>query len=193
MICDEEFENEELLKKHKGETLRMALLSSHYRQPLNWNDKTIEQAQKVLNKLYRALKNAEEINIDYEKLNDKVPINLIESLCDDLNTSKALADINEIAKKLSKEKNNDKKLVLKESLLAAGKIFGILENNPDQWLGIHQSGSEVDEDKINYLIEKRNKARKERDFNLADEIRNELNEMGIEIEDTSEKTIWKIK
>ena len=65
----------ELLKKHKGETLRMALLSSHYRQPLNWNDKTIEQAQKVLNKLYRALKNAEEINIDYEKLNDKVPIN----------------------------------------------------------------------------------------------------------------------
>ena len=183
----------ELLKKHKGETLRMALLSSHYRQPLNWNDKAIEQAQKVLNKLYRALKNAEEISIDYEKLNDKVPVNLIESLCDDLNTSRALADINEIAKKLSKEKNNDKKLVLKESLLAAGKIFGILENNPDQWLGIHQSGSEVDEDKINYLIEKRNKARKERDFDLADTIRNELNKMGIEIEDTSEKTIWKIK
>ena len=47
-------------------------------------------------------------------------------------------------------------------------MLGILENNPDQWLGIHQSGGKVDEDKINYLIEKRNKARKERDFNLAD-------------------------
>ena len=114
-------------------------------------------------------------------------------MCDDLNTSKALANINETAKKLSKESDLEIQKKLKSELLLSGKILGILQSSSEEWLGINKTNKDTDTKKIEGLIDSRNDARKQKNFNLADKIRLELKKMGVEIEDTHEKTIWKIK
>ena len=85
------------------------------------------------------------------------------------------------------------KLKYKHELLASGKVFGILQHSPKKWLGIGQIQDNLDGDYIDSLISKRNEARLSKDFGKADEIRNKLADMGVEIEDTPDGTIWKIK
>ena len=181
----------DLTKKHSGEVLRLALLSTHYRQPLNWNDEIINQCQTILDRLYRVLKSIEDIDCSNQ---DKKPsVNVLSALCDDLNTSKALAEINEIANKISKAEDDQKKAQLKSQLLSSTHLLGLLNDSPDNWLGYGKTNENVDEGSINQLINDRNAARSNKDYQKADEIRNQLNDMGIEIEDTPEGTIWKTK
>ena len=180
------------LDKYPGEVLRLALLSGHYRQSLNWTDESIEQAHSMLNRIYRNLKKVEDINIDKNNVN-LIPEKVLNCLCDDLNTPEALAELNDLVNKLSKASNNDEIKVYKEQILAVGDILGILQENPDKWLGIGQASNTVDASKIDGLIEERKLARESKDFARADEIRNELANMGIEIEDTPKGTIWRTK
>ena len=179
----------DLLKKYPGETLRLALISSHYRQPLNWNSKIIEQAQKNLDRIYRVLKDNENIIIDK---NIPASETIIEALCDDLNSSKALYEINLLADKLSKCDPSQKQK-LKSELIASGNILGILQDSPSSWLKYGTNINNIDSNIIEELIEKRKQARKDKNFSEADNIRLELNNMGIEIEDTKDKTVWRSK
>jgi len=183
----------DLIEKYNGEILRLTLLSSHYRQKLNWNEDVIMQSKKMLDKIYRVLNKTENLDIDINDKNKFIPEEFLDALCNDLNTSKALAVINNISKQLSKEVDVDKAKKLKLSLLSAGEIFGILKNDPKDWLGIKQSGNNINQSEIENLIEKRNLARKNKDFSSADKIRDDLSSMGIEIEDSSEGTTWKLK
>ena len=178
-------------EKYPGEVLRFALMSGHYRQSLNWTDKSIEQAHSTLNRIYRVLKKVEDVKIDENNVN-LIPNCVLECLCDDLNTPEALAKLNDIVNRLSKANTNDDKKLLKEQVIATANILGILNESPDNWLGIGKS-SGSDENEINQLIEDRNEARKLKDFNKADEIRSKLTSMGIEIEDTPSGTIWRKK
>ena len=178
-------------EKYPGEVLRFALMSGHYRQSLNWTDKSIEQAHSTLNRIYRVLKKVEDVKIDENNVN-LMPSSVLECLCDDLNTPEALAKLNDIVNRLSKANTNDDKKRLKEQVISTGNILGILNESPDNWLGIGKS-SGSDENEINQLIEDRNEARKLKDFNKADEIRSKLINMGIEIEDTPSGTIWRKK
>jgi len=178
-------------EKYPGEVLRFALMSGHYRQSLNWTDKSIEQAHSTLNRIYRVLKKVEDVKIDENNVN-LMPSSVLECLCDDLNTPEALAKLNDIVNRLSKANTNDDKKLLKEQVIATANILGILNESPDNWLGIGKS-SGSDENEINQLIEDRNEARKLKDFNKADEIRSKLTSMGIEIEDTPSGTIWRKK
>ena len=180
----------DLINKYNGEVLRLALLSGHYRQSLSWNDKTIHQAQTNLDRIYRVLKKTDDIQIDSELLSD-IPEQIVSALCDDLNTSKVIAQINDFAKKLSKSTNDKEKKELKIKLLSSGKIMGILNNSPDSWLGIGSVKDESNKDLIKELIDLRNMARAEKNFVKADEIRDKLKKMEIEIEDTPNGTIWK--
>ena len=178
----------DLVKEYPGEVLRLALISTHYRQPLNWNSSIIEQSQNILDRLYRILHTSE------SEIQESSPTSeIIEALCDDLNTSKALAEINSIANQLSKSNKADDKKALKSKLLASANLLGILQQNPAEWLGYSSLGKSVDEKLIQKLIDKRNKARFDKNFELADNIRLELNDMNIEIEDTPNGTIWKTK
>jgi cysteinyl-tRNA synthetase len=177
------------LKKYSGEVLRLALLSGHYRQSLNWTDESIEQAQSMLNRLYRILKKVEHVESKDEYISESV----IKCLCDDLNTPEALAAINKIANKLSKETDSSKISHLKGELLWSVNMLGILQESPDKWLGIGQADESTDSEKIEILIDKRKSARDSKDFSKADEIRQKLNSMGIEIEDTPDGTIWRTK
>ena len=180
------------LKKHDGEVLRLALLSGHYRQSINWTNDTIDQAKNILDKFYRVLNKVSDIKIDEEKIN-VCPEKVLSALSNDLNTSEALAELNEIAKKLSISKTKEDKIKYKTYLLAASNTMGILQKSPKKWLGIGQRNNNIDNDLIDSIISKRNEARNNKNFNEADSLRNQLSEMGIEIEDTSDGTIWRVK
>lgn len=178
--------------KYPGEVLRFALMSGHYRQSLNWTDKSIKQAYSTLNRIYRILKKVEDIKIDENNVN-LIPDSVLDCLCDDLNTPGALAKLNDIVNKLSKASSGTEKKELKEQVIAVSNILGILKESPDKWLGIGQSSDNNNVDNINKLIKDRNDARKSKDFKKADEIRNKLTGIGIEIEDTPDGTIWRTK
>ena len=177
----------DLVKKYPGEVLRLALLSTHYRQPLNWNPSIIDQSRNVLDRLYRVLNSSKVSVLDSTEPSPKV----VEALCDDLNTSIALAEINNLANQLSKANNEQDEVELKTKLISSANLLGILQQNPEEWLGYSKADDSINQEKIQELIDRRNIARTNRDFELADKIRSQLNEMNIEIEDTSDGTIWK--
>ena len=170
----------ELTQKYHGEVIRLALLSTHYRQALDWNDNVIYQAKKLLDKLYSLLNELNEVKEIKEPDND-----LIEILLDDLNTPGLLANINKLIKNAGSLEEGDKPY-LKSNLLLIGKVMGILEDQ-----SYNQISGEF-KDKVDSLIEDRSNAKKKRDFELADKIRSELIELGIEINDSPEGTTWKV-
>ena len=179
----------DLINTFPGETLRYALLSSHYRQPLNWNNALIKQSQKTLDRIYRILKENEKIKYD-----QNIPFddNVLEALTDDLNSVKALSEINKLAEKLSKSEKTEK-ILYKSKLLSSGRLIGILKNKPTIWLNYNTTNDNINMNEINKLIEKRDEARNKKDFTTADEIRNILYNMDIEIEDTKDGTKWRKK
>ena len=170
----------ELTQKYHGEVIRLALLSTHYRQALDWNDNVIYQAKKLLDKLYSLLNELNEVKESKEPDND-----LIEILLDDLNTPGLLANINKLIKNAGSLEEGDKPY-LKSNLLLIGKVMGILEDQ-----SYNQISGEF-KDKVDSLIEDRSNAKKKRDFELADKIRSELIELGIEINDSPDGTTWKV-
>ena len=170
----------ELTQKYHGEVIRLALLSTHYRQALDWNDNVIYQAKKLLDKLYSLLNELNDVEESKEPDND-----LIEILLDDLNTPGLMANINKLLKNAESLEEGDKPN-LKSNLLLIGKLMGILEDR-----SYNQISSEF-KDKVDSLIEDRSNAKKKRDFELADKIRSELIELGIEINDSPEGTTWKV-
>ena len=178
------------LENFDGEILRLALLSGHYRQSINWTNETINQSKNTLDKFYRILNKVLDIKVNDNDVS-KCPKNVLEALCDDLNTSKALAEVNNIAKKLSLAENLDEKIKYKTRLLASANVLGILQHSPKKWLGLGQIQDNLDSKQIEDLIIQRNEARKNKDFETADEIRDKLTKLGIEIEDTPNGTIWR--
>ncbi len=170
----------ELTQKYHGEVIRLALLSTHYRQALDWNDNVIHQAKKLLDKLYSLLNELNDVKESKEPDND-----LIEILLDDLNTPGLMANINKLLKNAESLEEGDKPN-LKSNLLLIGKLMGILEDQ-----SYNQISSEF-KDKVDNLIEDRSNAKKKRDFELADKIRSELIDLGVEINDSPEGTTWKV-
>ena len=141
----------------------------------------------MLDRLYRALKDLENIDV-YEDKNE-IEEKIIDGLYDDLNTPKVIAELNILTNGLNKADEKTKQKI-KFNLLEIGKIFGILQENPDTWLGYGKSKN-IDQDTIERLIKDRNEARRNKNFQMADSIRKKLKESGIEIEDTSDGTIWR--
>ena len=170
----------ELTQKYHGEVIRLALLSTHYRQALDWNDNVIHQAKKLLDKLYSLLNELNDVKESKEPDND-----LIEILLDDLNTPGLMANINKLLKNAESLEEGDKPN-LKSKLLLIGKLMGILEDQS------YNQISDEFKDKVDSLIEDRSNAKKKRDFELADKIRSELIDLGIEINDSPEGTTWKV-
>ena len=155
-------------------------MSTHYRQALDWNDNVIYQAKKLLDKLYSLLNELNDVKESKEPDND-----LIEILLDDLNTPGLMANINKLIKNAESLVEEDKPN-LKSNLLLIGKLMGILEDK-----SYNQISSEF-KDKVDNLIEDRSNAKKKRDFELADKIRSELIDLGVEINDSPEGTTWKV-
>ena len=182
----------DVLKSYDGETLRYFLISSHYRSPLNYSEANIKSAQSGLKRLYNALKglsiNTEDSSIgstDYE-------VKFNEALNDDFNTPMALSILFEIAKQINIERttNPEKAAALSSQLVKLGNYIGILEYNAEEYLKL---GSELSESEISKKIEQREAARNTRNFALSDQIRDELIELGIILEDSINGTSWRRK
>ena len=172
----------DLIQDHHGEVIRLALLSTHYRKGLDWNEKIIHQAKKLLNKIYIILDDLKNINITSS---DNSDFKAIATLLDDLNTPGLIAELNKIAKEYSSDAKDKEQI--KSKLMLIGSVLGIFQDK-----SFNQVSDEMQQ-KIEELIIKRENAKKDKNFDMADQIRNELNELGIEIKDTSDGTSWNVK
>lgn len=176
---------EEICEKFKPEAVRLSLLSAHYRAPLDWNDDLLTQSTKTLDRLYRALEAVWSENIE-----PKAPQSIIDALSDDLNTPLALAAIAELVKNANKAQTKEEKEQAFAELKGAGQMLGLLNLKPSEWFG---SASEDDDQKamIDALVAERTLARKEKNFARADEIRNKLNELKVEVTDGKDGVSWR--
>jgi cysteinyl-tRNA synthetase len=177
----------DLTDSNHGEVVRLALLSSHYRQALDWNEKVIHQARKLLDKLYSLLNQLK----DVDPLNDiNMSDKFISPLLDDLNTPGLIANLNKMVKDFYSI-SEDELPLFKSNLIRATNLIGVCQSSYLDWLSIKNKN--LDEDKINLLIAERLEAKKAKDFDRADQIRQELLDMNIEIKDGSKGTEWSIK
>ncbi len=178
----------ELLGSYRGEVLRFALLSAHYRSPLNFSVELLEQAQSTLDSLYNTLRAVEDIELDMDVPLADEPF--YAALNDDLNTPIAIAELHAIARDLNKADAADKPR-LKARMLAAGNLLGILAQEPEEWLQAAGAEGDITADEIEALIEERQQAKASKDFARADQIRDDLAAQGVVLEDSREGTKWR--
>ena len=170
----------DLVESYPGEALRLTLLSAQYRQPLDWTEDAIHQSKKLLDKLYAILHEVGDEVIPV----DIIPNQIMQALFDDLNTPRVFAELNALLK------SDLSKAELAGQLKAIGAVLGILQENPAIWLGFEKEG-DVDVTFIEDLLEQRKTARAEKNFARSDEIRDQLKDMGIVIEDTPDGAKWR--
>ena len=174
----------ELLTQHPPEALRYALISAHYRQPLEWSDALIEQSVRTLDRLYGTLRDLADVQAEAV-----IPAAVEAALDDDLNTPLALAELARIAGEARKAAVQEEKQRLKSELLGAGLALGLLQQEAADWFGRGASGD--DDVRIQALIDERNEAKKSRDFARSDAIRDQLAAEGVMLEDTAQGVRWK--
>ena len=178
----------ELVKTVPGEVIRLALLSAHYKQPLDWSAETLESARRMLDRLYGAVQGID-VPRDARAAAD-VPEALIAALEDDLNSPKAMSVFFGLAKDLNKATDAITKVQLAAQMYACGDLMGLLSSDPDAWFAGHVEG-EWSPEEIEALIEKRNAAKAAGDYASADAIRDELAGHHISIQDGREGTTWR--
>ncbi|TMJ33453.1 MAG: cysteine--tRNA ligase [Alphaproteobacteria bacterium] len=177
----------ELLVDWPGEVLRLNMLRTHYRQPIDWTAKGLEESQKILDEWYHAIG---DIPASAELAPDA---QVAEAVCDDLNTPNVLTRLHALASEIRASASDPHQVDLKRRLKAAGILIGILGHTEAEYLRSDPRRIALDERTINNLIDARAVARKRKDFKQADTIRDELADMGVEIEDRRDgSTSWKI-
>jgi cysteinyl-tRNA synthetase len=166
--------------KINGQVLRLALMSTHYKQPLDWNDELINYCQNTLNKWYES----------YIELSKQVmiPDEFLNPLYDDLNTPGYIANLHKLFEKSQKGDLKDK-----EIFTSACNFIGLLSDTKKKWVEFKKSKSEISEKEILSKVKERNEARDNKNYKLADKIRNDLLDKGVSIEDKDGKTTWKFK
>jgi len=171
---------DDLKNKVNGQVIRLALISAHYKQPLDWNDKLLTESEKTINKWYES----------YVDLKKKVliPQDYLSPLYDDLNTPGYIANLHKLFEKSQKGSTKDK-----EIFVTACNFIGLLNEDKNAWEKFKQNKSKISKQEIEKKIEERNIARKNKDYKEADNIRDELLDKGVLIEDKDDKTLWKFK
>jgi cysteinyl-tRNA synthetase len=179
----------DLVAKHPPEALRYALLSAHYRQPLEWSEAVIEQCVRTLDRLYGTLRDLAGVDAVA-----RIPASIERTLDDDLNTPQSLAVLNELARDARSllaagDADASRLATLKAELLGAGLALGLLQQSPAEWFS--RGAGDSDDARITALVEERTSAKKSRDFARADAIREQLAGEGILLEDTAAGVRWR--
>ena len=178
----------DLLQHYRGEVLRFALLSAHYRSPMNFSAELLEQAESTLGSLYSTLREVQDIELDVD-----VPLAgeaFYQALNDDLNTPVAIAEVHAMARQLHKASAGERP-VLKARILAAADLLGILQQDLQAWLQGGVAAGAISADAIAALIEERTQAKLAKNYARADEIRQELLAQGVVLEDSRAGTQWR--
>ena len=164
--------------KVSGQVLRLALISAHYKQPLDWNDKLLDDCQNTIDKWYNA----------YLPSNQDLEDEIIQPLYDDINTPGYIANLHKLYDKANKGNDADKQI-----FNSACNFIGLLQETKEEWLDYKKGKIDISETEIEKKIELRNKARADKNYAEADNIRDYLLDKGVLIEDKDGKTIWKFK
>ncbi|MDA9793610.1 cysteine--tRNA ligase [Candidatus Pelagibacter sp.] len=164
--------------KVSGQVLRLALISAHYKQPLDWNDKLLDDCQNTIDKWYNA----------YLPSNKELEDEIIQPLYDDINTPGYIANLHKLYDKANKGNDTDKQI-----FNSACNFIGLLQETKEEWLDYKKGKTDISETEIENKIELRNKARADKNYAEADNIRDYLLDKGVLIEDKDGKTIWKFK
>ena len=209
----------EILEKFHPESVRLFLLSNHYRSPIDFTDKNMSDAQSALDRFYTMMRRIDDlgdgeaenrdVHQQIKELSKKLSSGFKEAMDDDFNSARALGEIfeairvaNQILDSVQKEgKGCSKKdfKPLKDTFNDLGSVIGVLNLKAEEWFqntGTIDSREEekgLNPDEIEKLIQERNAARKAKDWNRADELRDRLSQMGVVLEDTDKGTQWKVK
>ena len=176
-----------LLQDAPGEAIRYALLSAHYRKPLDWSAAGLARAKHALDRLYLTL--SELPGPNEPECDAAMPEALVAALEDDLNTPKAFAELFALARAANADEGERSEF--KGQLLAGGSLLGLLRHDPETWLKTTGKG-EIDEAEVERLIELRAVARKAGNFEEADRIRDQLAAEGVILEDQPGRTRWRL-
>ena len=164
--------------KVSGQVLRFALISAHYKQPLDWNDKLLEDCQNTIDKWYNV----------YLPSNKNIDDDIIQPLYDDINTPGYIANLHKLYDKANEGNDKDKQV-----FNSACNFIGLLQETKEEWLNYKKGKVDISDTEIEDKINLRNKARADKNYKEADDIRDYLLDKGVLIEDKDGKTIWKFK
>ena len=174
----------DLLKEIPGEVVRMALISTHYRKPINWSNDLIKDSKKKLDRLYGAIRKID-IFQNTEPSNE-----VLLALADDLNTPKALSALFKIVKLINNSEDPVERDKYASTLMASASLLGLMTMNADEWFKTTPNGV-LTREEIEHLITQRERARKSKNFSESDRIRNDLLQKGVVIEDGPDGTEWR--
>ncbi len=164
--------------KISGQIIRLALISTHYKQPLDWNDKLLSDCENTLDKWYRVYSS------DLKSI--KVPDEILKPLYEDLNTPGYIANLHNLFEKASKGENIN-------LFISACQFIGLMNESREQWNNFKKNKASISESEIKNMLSLRDKARENKNYKEADRIRDELYDKGVLIEDKDGKTLWKFK
>ena len=168
----------DLRNKVSGQIVRLALMSAHYRQALDWNEKLLSECENTLNKWYRIYSS--------KSKSVKIPDEILKPLNDDLNTPGYIANLHVLYENANKGENID-------LFISACQFIGLMNESKEQWQDYKKSKVSINKSEIENMVNLRNKARENKDYKEADRIRDELLDKGVLIEDKNGKTLWKFK
>ena len=174
----------DLLKEIPGEVVRMALISTHYRKPINWSNDLIKDSKKKLDRLYGAIRKID-IFQNAEPSNE-----VLLALADDLNTPKALSALFNIVKLINNSEDPMERDKYASTLMASASLLGLMTLSADEWFKTTPNGV-LTREEIEHLITQRERARKSKNFSESDRIRNDLLQKGVVIEDGPDGTEWR--
>ena len=178
------------LKDYPYEVLRFFLLSSHYRSPINYSEEALVESKAALERLYTAIHDVD-VSLTDELSRGSHTGQFKEAMDDDFNVPEALSVLFDLAKTINKLKESgdiEKTKVLAKELINLSNSLGLLEQDPEVFL---KSGVKMNESEVQALIDEREKSRDEGDYSKADEIRDQLLEKNIILEDSKEGTFWR--
>ena len=174
----------DLLEEIPGEVVRMALISTHYRKPINWSNDLVKDSKKKLDRLYSAIRKVD-IFQETEPSNE-----VLSALADDLNTPKALSALFKLVKLINNSEDSIERKKYASTLMASASLLGLMTLSADEWFKTSSSKA-LTRDEIEHLISQRERARESKNFSESDRIRNDLLEKGVLIEDGPDGTEWR--
>ncbi len=175
----------ELLADWPGEVLRLNMLRTHYRQPIDWTVKGLEESSKILDGWY-------DIIGDETNSSGTPDAEFVNALCDDLNTPLAVTHLHRLAGEIRGPASGPAQIELKRALRASGMLIGLLAQTRRKFMQAYPRRAVVDEEKVTSLIDARAAARKAKDFKESDRIRDELAAMGVVLKDSKDGTTWEV-
>jgi cysteinyl-tRNA synthetase len=183
----------DLLARAPAEAVRLALLSAHYRQPLDWNEQLLLESEQKLDRMYGVLRAADITGARPSPPSEEPPAEIIAALEDDLNTPRALAELFSLARAANRSADPRERAALARSLRCGAWLLGLLGADPLAWFrrAAAEAGEQPEEAEIDALVARRDAMRRERNYQEADRIRDQLADLGVVVEDGAEGSFWR--